>query len=82
MHKRRKTTTQQIDNEKKNIKLGMKKDFERQIPRRTKILKFFCLPTNGTFAFALTHKANPSAKSKEPFLADPLFFSTFELLIN
>jgi len=26
------------------------------------------LPThNGTFAFALTHKADPSAKSKEPF---------------
>jgi len=26
---------------------------------------------NGTFAFAPTHEANPSAKSKEPFLADP-----------
>jgi len=27
------------------------------------------LPThNGTFAFAPTHEANPSAKSKEPFL--------------
>jgi hypothetical protein len=52
----------------------MKKDFERQISHRTKILKFFCLPTNGTFAFALTHKANASAKSKEPFLANQHFF--------
>jgi len=59
----------------------MKKDLETERPHR-KILKFFCLPTNGTFAFAPTHKANPSAKSKEPFLADPLFFSTFGLLIN
>jgi len=25
--------------------------------------------TNGTFAFAPTHEANPSAKSKEPFFA-------------
>jgi len=25
--------------------------------------------TNGTFAFALTHIINPSAKSKEPFFA-------------
>jgi len=25
--------------------------------------------TNGTFAFALTHRTNPSAKSKEPFFA-------------
>jgi hypothetical protein len=25
--------------------------------------------TNGTFAFAPTHEANPSAKSKEPFSA-------------
>jgi len=60
----------------------MKKDYKRRIPHRTKILKFFCLPTNGTFAFALTHNANASAKSKEPFLAYPHFFSTFGLLIN
>jgi hypothetical protein len=26
--------------------------------------------TNGTFAFAPTHKANPSAKAKEPFFAN------------
>jgi len=25
--------------------------------------------TNGTFAFAPTHEANPSAKSKEPFFS-------------
>jgi len=31
--------------------------------------QFYCLPTNGTFAFALTHEANPSAKSKEPFFS-------------
>jgi len=31
------------------------------------------LPThNGTFAFAPTHKSNPSAKSKEPFFATVL----------
>jgi len=28
-----------------------------------------CHRTNGTFAFAPTHDANPSAKSKEPFFA-------------
>ena len=28
--------------------------------------------TNGTFAFAPTHEANPTAKSKEPFLANAL----------
>ena len=37
---------------------------------RTKILKFYCQPTNGTFAFAPTHIANASAKSKEPFFAN------------
>jgi len=26
--------------------------------------------TNGTFTFATTHKANPSAKAKEPFYAN------------
>jgi hypothetical protein len=51
----------------------MKKDLEIERPHRTKILKFFCLPTNGTFAFAPSHRTNPSAKSKEPFLAEPLF---------
>jgi len=49
----------------------MKKDLETERPHRTKILKFFCLPTNGTFAFAPTHEANASAKSKEPFLCRP-----------
>jgi hypothetical protein len=28
--------------------------------------------TNGTFAFAPTHKADPSAKAKEPFFANAL----------
>ena len=28
--------------------------------------------TNGTFAFAPTHKAGPSAKAKEPFFANAL----------
>jgi hypothetical protein len=51
----------------------MKKDLETEIPHHTKILKFFCQHTNGTFAFALTHKANASAKSKEPFLATRIF---------
>ena len=33
-------------------------------------LKTILLPAhNGTFAFAPTHEANPSAKSKEPFFA-------------
>jgi hypothetical protein len=61
----------------------MKNETERQITRhslptqkcfnifthRTKILKFYCQPTNGTFAFVPTHDANPSAKSKEPFFS-------------
>jgi len=68
---------------KLNIKLEMKNETDRKITRhssrpecvlfffthRTKILKFYCQPTNGTFAFAPTHKANPSAKSKEPFFS-------------
>jgi hypothetical protein len=37
------------------------------LTHRTKILK--CQPTNGTFAFAPTHEANPSAKSKETFFS-------------
>jgi hypothetical protein len=59
----------------------MKNETDRQITRhslptrmcfnfltnRTKILKFYCQPTNGTFAFAPTHEAKTSAKSKEPF---------------
>jgi hypothetical protein len=37
------------------------------------------LPTrNGTFAFASTHKANPSAKSKEPFFCDRINISYLE----
>jgi len=28
--------------------------------------------TSGTFGFAPTHKADPSAKPKEPLFADPL----------
>jgi hypothetical protein len=59
----------------------MKKDFKRQT-HRTKILKFFCLPTNGTFVFDQLHMAIPFAKSKEPFLAGSHFFSTFEVIIN
>jgi len=43
---------------------------------RTKILKF-CQPTNGTFAFALTHKTNPSAKSKEPFYSNAFLNAVF-----
>ncbi len=31
--------------------------------------------TNGTFAFAPTHKANPLAKAKEPFFANAQHFS-------
>jgi hypothetical protein len=30
-------------------------------------------PTNGTFAFALTRKAYPSAKTKEPFFSNAPF---------
>jgi len=33
---------------------------------------FYCLHTNGTFAFAPTHETNASAKSKEPFFATVL----------
>jgi len=38
----------------------------------TKILKFYCHCTNGTFDFASSLKANASAKSKEPFFANAL----------
>jgi hypothetical protein len=34
--------------------------------------------TNGTFAFATTQIANPSAKSKEPFLSQCSIYSIFE----
>jgi hypothetical protein len=33
-------------------------------------LNFYCHSTNGTFAFAATHKANTEAKAKEPFFAN------------
>lgn len=50
------------------------------LPPRTKILKFFCQSTNGTFAFAPTHKAKASAKSKEPFLTETFKHIVFECL--
>jgi len=40
------------------------------LPTAHFLKQFYCLTTNGTFAFTLTHEANPSAKSKEPFLAN------------
>ena len=50
---------------------------------RPEVFYFFChrtflktilaSRTNGTFAFAPTHKANPSAKAKEPFFATAPF---------
>jgi len=43
----------------------------------TKILKLYSHPTNGTFAFAPTHKSIPSAKSKEPFLPTTHLNATF-----
>ena len=43
---------------------------------RTKILKFYSQPTNGTFAFAPTHEANASAKSKEPFFSQRIDIKT------
>jgi hypothetical protein len=39
-------------------------------PTAQNILKFFGSRTNGTFAFAPTLKANPSANAKEPFFAN------------
>jgi hypothetical protein len=39
------------------------------LPTAHFLKQFYCLPTNGTFAFAPPYKANPSAKSKEPFFA-------------
>ena len=39
-------------------------------PTAQNILKFSGSRTNGTFAFAPTRKANPSAKAKEPFFAN------------
>jgi len=38
------------------------------LTHRTIILEFNCLQTNGTLAFAPTHGAYPSVKSKEPFI--------------
>jgi hypothetical protein len=36
-------------------------------PTAQKKFNFYCHRTNGTFAFAPTAQANPSAKAKEPF---------------
>ena len=38
-------------------------------PHRTFLKTILASRTNGTFAFAPTHKADPSAKAKEPFFA-------------
>jgi hypothetical protein len=59
----------------------MKKDLETERPHRTKIFKFYSLPTNGTFAFPPDTQANASHPT-EPLLADPNFFNIFGLLIN
>jgi len=49
---------------------------------RTKNLKFYSQPTNGTFAFTPTHEANPSAKSKEPFFSQRSEINTyFQILL-
>jgi hypothetical protein len=54
------------------------------LTHRTKILKFFSQPTNGTtcpglagFAFAPTHEANPTAKSKERFFSQRSEINTY-----
>ena len=39
-------------------------------PHRTFLKIILASRTNGTFAFAPTHKTNPSAKAKEPFFAN------------
>jgi hypothetical protein len=41
---------------------------------RTFFKNNFSSRTSGTFGFAPTHKANPSAKPKEPFFANPPYF--------
>jgi len=38
-------------------------------PTAQKKLNFYCHRTNGTFAFAPTAQAVPSAKAKEPFFS-------------
>jgi len=48
------------DNDTMTMKFLLHKDKEKMNTYRT----------NGTFAFAPTHEANPSAKSKEPFFAN------------
>jgi hypothetical protein len=60
-HKRHDKTSNQQANASKKIKT----------PPTHKInLNFYCNRTNGTFAFAATHKANAKAKAKEPFFAN------------
>jgi len=44
------------------------------------ILKFFSTRTNGTFGFAPTAPADPSAKPKEPFFANALLSVTTRIL--
>jgi hypothetical protein len=39
---------------------------------RTKYFEILWQPANGTFGFAPTAQANPSAKPKEPFLVNAL----------
>jgi hypothetical protein len=44
------------------------------------ILKFFSSRTNGTFGFAPTAQAEPSAKPKEPFFAYAFLTVTTRIL--
>jgi len=44
------------------------------------ILKFFGSRTNGTFGFAPTAQADPSAKPKEPFFSNALLTITSRIL--
>jgi len=40
--------------------------------QRTKYFEILWQPANGTFGFTPTHNTDPSAKPKEPFLANAL----------
>ncbi|WKZ76184.1 MAG: hypothetical protein QY303_04650 [Vicingaceae bacterium] len=44
-------------------------------------MNFYCHRTNGTFAFAPTPLADPSAKAKEPFFPSALFRNKL-ILVN
>jgi hypothetical protein len=74
--------TDQIANGQRVIRHLSRPDVFYFFSHRTFLKTILASRTSGTFGFAPTHKADPSAKPKEPLFSHrPIFISYFNELI-